>query len=233
MIMEPEEETGGSVRREVAHLPVQKCLAGEEISNLSDQELLAVVLGTGLRGRDAMGVAMEALNAYGGLCGIHGAGLRELARHEGIGLKKALRIHAALEMGRRIIADRSLIEKLDSPREVWRLLLPEMALLRREEFRVLILNNKNRLLKKSIVSVGTVSEAVIHPREIFRDAIREAASSVIVAHNHPSGVLTPSREDITATTRLREAGKIIGIEVLDHVIIGDTGYLSLREAGYM
>jgi DNA repair protein RadC len=108
-----------------------------------------------------------------------------------------------------------------------------MAFLRNEEFRVLILNNKNHVLKCSITSVGTVSEAIIHPREIFRDAIREAGASIIVAHNHPSGVVLPSKEDIASTRRIKEAGFIIGIELLDHVIISASSYFSLKEAGYI
>jgi len=108
-----------------------------------------------------------------------------------------------------------------------------MAGLEREEFRVLVLNNKNGILKNSMVSAGTVSEALVHPREVFRDAIREGAASLIVAHNHPTGELTPSKEDISTTRRLVEAGTIIGIPILDHVIITDTSYYSFKEGGYL
>jgi len=170
---------------------------------------------------------------FGGLQGIHGSGLREMAQKHGVGMKKAVRIHAAFELGRRLLSAQNSSPVIDSPERVWKLLQPEMAALKREEFRVFILNNKNSILKKSTVSVGTVSEALIHPREIFREAIREAGASIIVAHNHPSGVLVPSREDISATRRIKEAGMIIGIELLDHVIIGQSSYLSMKEAGYL
>jgi len=116
---------------------------------------------------------------------------------------------------------------------VWKLLLPQMACLDREEFRVLVLNNKNRLLKNAMISAGTISEAIVHPREVFRDAIRESGAAVIVAHNHPTGELTPSREDIQTTQRLAEAGRIVGIPVLDHVIITNVSYFSFKEGGYI
>lgn len=214
-------------------LPVQKCIAGGSVQDLSDTELLAVILGTGTRMVDVLELASSIVKQFGGLQGIHGSGLREMAQRHGLGLKKAIRVHAAFELGKRLLSAQNASQVLDSPERVWRLLQPEMAALRREEFRVFILNNKNSILKKTTVSVGTVSEAIIHPREIYREAIREAGASIIVAHNHPSGVLVPSREDIAATRRIREAGAIIGIELLDHVIIGQSSYLSMKEAGYL
>ncbi|MGV7927970.1 MAG: DNA repair protein RadC [Spirochaetota bacterium] len=215
------------------HLPIQKCIAGGSVQDLSDPELLAIILGTGTRTVDVLELASFMVKQFGGLQGIHGSGLREMAQKHGVGMKKAVRIHAAFELGRRLLSAQNSFPVIDSPERVWKLLQPEMAALKREEFRVFILNNKNSILKKSTVSVGTVSEALIHPREIFREAIREAGASIIVAHNHPSGVLVPSREDISATRRIKEAGMIIGIELLDHVIIGQSSYLSMKEAGYL
>jgi DNA repair protein RadC len=215
------------------HLPIQKCIAGGSVQDLSDPELLAIILGTGTRTVDVLELASFMVKQFGGLQGIHGSGLREMAQKHGVGMKKAVRIHAAFELGRRLLSAQNSSPVIDSPERVWKLLQPEMAALKREEFRVFILNNKNSILKKSTVSVGTVSEALIHPREIFREAIREAGASIIVAHNHPSGVLVPSREDISATRRIKEAGMIIGIELLDHVIIGQSSYLSMKEAGYL
>ena len=173
------------------------------------------------------------LKDFGGLSGLAHSGLREISSIKGIGIKKAIRMHAAFEIGRRVITDRTGISHVDSPEAVWKLLLPEMAGLIKEEFRVMVLNNKNLLLKKSIISIGTVSEAIVHPREVFIDAIREGGSSIIVAHNHPSGVLTPSKEDILTTERIIEAGRIIGIPLLDHVIITNSSYLSMKEGGYL
>jgi DNA repair protein RadC len=206
-------------------MPVQKCCRGHDTRSLSDTELLAVVLGSGRRGCNVMDCA--------GLPGIFNSGLRELARHEGVGMVKAVRIQCALEMGRRIITGGLELTHVGTPESVWRLLLPEIAGLQKEEFRVLVLNNKNRVLKRSVISVGTVSEALVHPREIFRDAIREGGSAIIVSHNHPSGVLTPSREDIAATERIAGAGAILGIPLLDHVIVSDSSWCSMKEEGYL
>jgi DNA repair protein RadC len=214
-------------------LPVEKCISGDTVQSLSDHELLAVIIGTGTRGMDVLGLSSELLRHFGGLSGIYGAGLRELAGRRGIGLKKAVKIQAAYEIGKRLLSQQHNGARVDTPEKVWRLLRPELACQKREEFHAIILNNKNHMLKKCVISIGTVSEAIIHPREIYRDAIREAGTAVIVAHNHPSGVLVPSKEDIAATRRIKEAGAIIGIELLDHVIIGASSYLSMKEAGYL
>jgi len=214
-------------------MPLQKCIAGEDVANLSDTELLALLLGSGTRGEDVIVLSTGALREFGGLGGLRSSGVREISRKRGIGFIKAIRIHAAFEMGRRAITVINESESIDSPAAVYSLLLPEMAGLHKEEFRVLVLNNKNRLLKKKVVSVGTVSESIVHPREVFREAIREGGSGIIVAHNHPSGSLSPSAEDIRTTKRLAESGRIIGIPVLDHVIITDLSYLSLKEEGIL
>jgi DNA repair protein RadC len=214
-------------------LPVQKCLAGEEIRSLSDQDLLAVIVGAGTKENDVSSLSLEMLMRFGGLNGLAAAGIREIAQSRGIGLTKAVRIHTAFEMGRRVITRPVDARHLDSPGAVWELLLPRMACLQREEFRVLILNNKNRLIKNAMISAGTVSEAIVHPREVFRDAIRESGAAVIIAHNHPTGEVSPSREDINTTRRLVEAGKIVGIPVLDHVIITNASYFSFKEGGYI
>jgi len=214
-------------------LPIQKCLAGEDIRSLSDQDLLSVIVGAGTKESDVLSLSLGMLRRFGGLRGLAAAGIRELAQSRGIGLTKAVRIHTAFEMGRRVITRPSDSPHLDSPASVWELLLPRMACLQREEFRVLILNNKNRLIKNSMISAGTVSEAIVHPREVFRDAIRESGAAVIIAHNHPTGEAVPSREDIGTTHRLVEAGKIVGIPVLDHVIITNASYYSFKEEGHM
>ena len=214
-------------------LPLQKCVAGGSVRELSDHELLAVVLGTGDRNRDVIDLSGELMRRFGGLPGLFGAALGELSRQPGMGPVKSLRLQASFELGRRMLASQGPLTKVDSPAMVWRHLLPEFAGLKREEFRVLVLNNKNHVIRKCVVSVGTISEAIVHPREVFREAIREAGSSIIIAHNHPSGVLTPSNEDIQTTKRIRESGEIIGIELLDHLIIGELSYLSMREAGYL
>jgi len=214
-------------------MPVQKCIAGEEIRNLTDQKLLAIIMGTGVKDHSVTDISSRIINDYGSFRRLYNSGVRELAGMAGIGIRKALRIHAALEMGRRAITDAKTVRHVNSPEAVWTLLLPETAGLQKEEFRVLILNNKNALLRKSVISVGTVSEAIVHPREVFRDAIREGGSGIIVAHNHPSGVTTPSMEDIHTTERIAEAGNLLGIPLLDHVILCDSCYLSMKEEGFI
>ncbi len=214
-------------------LPVQRCLGGEDVRCLSDQELLSVMVGSGTREQDVVDLSLGMLRRFGGLGGLASAGIRELSQIRGIGLVKAVRILSAFELGRRVITRPADLKRLASPGAVWEYLLPSMACLAREEFRVLILNGKNSLIKNSAISVGTVSEAIVHPREVFRDAIREGGAAVIVAHNHPTGEPAPSGEDITTTRRLAEAGKIVGIPVLDHVIVTNSSYYSFKEGGYL
>ncbi|HQO40299.1 MAG TPA: DNA repair protein RadC, partial [Spirochaetota bacterium] len=158
---------------------------------------------------------------------------REIASERGIGLKKAVKVQAAFEIGRRVITDRPDLKQISTPLAVWELLLPETAGSQKEEFRVLVINNKNMLIRKSVISIGTITEAIVHPREVFRDAIREGGSGIIVTHNHPSGVLTPSRQDIETTKRLVDAGRIIGIPVIDHIILTNLSFYSMKENGYI
>jgi DNA repair protein RadC len=215
------------------HFPVQKCIAGNDITSLSDIELLAVIIGTGMNKLNALDLATQVYSIFRGTAGIHRCGIRELATVKGIGLTKAVKILAALELGKRIIGGDGESTTIDSPSKVWKLFLPEITGLKQEIFRTVVLNNKNLLLKKSIISVGTISETIVHPREIFRDAIRESGASIIIAHNHPSGVLTPSKEDLEVTKRIAEAGKILGIHLIDHVILSERSYLSLREENHI
>jgi len=215
------------------HLPIQKCLSGKEVKELSDIELLAVIIGNGSKESPVIELAAHIYNSFKGLAGIYRSGIRELSSIQGIGKTKAIRLHSSLEAGRRIISSENLNPSCESPLKVWQFLLPEIACLKQEEFRVIVLNNKNHVLRITRTSVGTLSEAIVHPREIFRDAIRESGSSVILVHNHPSGVLIPSREDIEITKRINEAGKIIGIRLLDHLIVSELSYLSMKEDGYI
>ncbi len=214
-------------------LPIQKCIDGQSVKDLSDTELLAVIVGTGIKNIDVLELSAKIIKNMGGLSAVSKAGLREIAAEKGLGLKKAVKIQAAFEIGRRVITDVTDLKHISSPNAVWNLLLPEIACLQKEEFRVLVVNNKNMLLKKVIVSVGTITEAIVHPREVFRDAIKEAGSGIIVTHNHPSGNAAPSKQDIDTTKRLVEAGKIVGIPLLDHIILTNTSYYSMKENGYI
>jgi len=214
-------------------MPIQKCIDGEEIRKLSDLELLAVIIGSGTKNCDVMKLSLTLLQNFGGITGLYKSGLHEMAKTKGIGFKKAIKIHCSMEIGRRILSQKLPLNQISSPESVWKLFLPELACKAQEEFHVLILNNKNTLIKKSTVTIGTVSESLVHPREVFRDAIKEGGSAIIAVHNHPSESLNPSQEDIIATKRLVEAGKVIGINVHDHVIITRCGYYSFKESGYI
>lgn len=214
-------------------MPMQRCENGEDVKDLADVDLLAIVLGTGTKGFDVIDMATYLLKHFGGLRGIATSGLRELSSVKGIGLKKAIKIKTSFEIGRRAITSEKIINHIGSPEAVWKLLLPETAGLEKEQFYVVMVNNKNHLLKKSLISVGTISQTIVHPREVFRDAIREGATSIIIAHNHPSGSVIPSDEDIMVTERLIETGKILGIPVVDHVIVADSKFCSMKERGYL
>ncbi len=214
-------------------MPMQRCEKGEDVKDLADIDLLAIVLGTGTKGFDVIDMATYLLKHFGGLRGIATSGLRELSSVKGIGLKKAIKIKTSFEIGRRAIMSEKIINHIGSPEAVWKLLLPETAGLEKEQFYVVMVNNKNHLLKKSLISVGTISQTIVHPREVFRDAIREGATSIIIAHNHPSGSVIPSDEDIMVTERLIETGKILGIPVVDHVIVADSKFCSMKERGYL
>lgn len=214
-------------------LPVQKCIDGGSVKDLSDMELLAVIIGTGTKEKDVLDLSAGIIKKNGGLSAISRCGLRELSAEKGIGLKKAVKIQAAFELGRRAITGAPYLNQISTPLAVWELLLPETAGAQKEEFRVLVINNKNMLIKKSIVSIGTITEAIVHPREVFRDAIREGGSGIIVTHNHPSGNPAPSRQDIETTKRLIDAGKIVGIPLIDHIILTDSTFYSMKENGYI
>ncbi len=212
--------------------PRERCLRlGPEA--LSEAELLALLLGTGRAGEDVQDVARRALSAFGSLDGLGRASAREIAKLPGFGPARAALLQAALELGRRR-AEESAFEpgrKLSSHREAIAYLKPRLAPLRQETFLVLSLDRKSRLLKSETVSRGTLTSSLVHPREVFAGAIREGAAQVLVAHNHPSGDPEPSDEDLAVTKRLEEAGRLLGIPLVDHVIVARGGAISLRQLG--
>lgn len=199
---------------------------------LSTAELLAVLLRTGTEQNSAVGLAEHLLAHFGNLRGVANATIEELAGVRGIGPAKAAQIKAAIEFGRRLIAaSPEERPKIRSPRDVYNLLGPSLRDEKREHFIALLLDTKNGVLRSRTVSVGDLSSSIVHPREVFSEAIRHGAASLIVAHNHPSGDPTPSPEDIAVTRRLAEAGELLGIEVLDHIVLGDNRWTSLKEKG--
>ena len=202
-------------------------------SALSDGELLGLLLGIGSREKTAVELAGEVISEAGGLHSLYDVSVHELMQVNGIGKAKACIILAAVELGRRIGQVRNPGRPvISSPADVERLLRGRIANLDRENFVVVLLNTKNEVIETSTVSVGTLDASLVHPREVFKPAVRASAASVILAHNHPSGMVEPSREDREVTRRLGEAAGVLGIEVLDHVIVGDD-YYSMKEHGML
>lgn len=198
---------------------------------LSNIELLAILLRTGNDQETALEVAQRML-AEGGLAFLARASAQELQHSfRGVGLAKACQIKAAIELGRRVALAGDQRLTISSPQEVAGLVMEEMRHLDREHFRAVALGTKNQVLGVESVSVGTLNSSIVHPREVFKAAIRRNAAALILVHNHPSGDPAPSRDDVAITARLVEAGKILGIEILDHVIIGDRCYVSFKEQG--
>lgn len=200
---------------------------------LSNIELLAIILRTGTREETALELAQRVLGR-GGLSFLGRISLEELTQLKGVGPAKACQVKAALELGRRLAAagveERPLVS---SPQEVSNLVMEEMRYLDREHFRAVLLDSKNRVVAIEAVAVGILNSSLVHPREVFKAAVVRSAAAVILVHNHPSGDPSPSHDDIAITQRLVEAGKIIGIQVLDHIIIGDGKYCSLKERAFI
>jgi DNA repair protein RadC len=199
---------------------------------LSDAELLALLLRTGGRGADALAVASDLLARHGGLSGLARAGGRELASSPGVGPAKSASVHAALELGRRVAARRLVAgAAIREAADVYRHFHPSLRHVPHERFLVILLDGRHRVLRQEVVSQGTLTASLVHPREVFRPALREGAAALVLVHNHPSGDPTPSREDREITARLVHAGEILGVRVLDHVVVAERGYRSLREEG--
>ncbi|MVO99684.1 RadC family protein [Paenibacillus lutrae] len=203
-------------------------------SSLSSAELLAILLRTGTYSESSLGLAQRILSESGGLRGLVETSREELTRIKGIGDAKALQIMAGIELGRRISRTRmDETTTVRSPFDVFDLLKDELRYLQKEHFVCLFLNTKNHIIGRETLSIGTLNASIVHPREVFRAAIQRSSASIVCVHNHPSGDPTPSPQDIELTHRLIEAGGIIGIDVLDHVVIGDDRYVSLKEQGHM
>ncbi|HET90204.1 MAG TPA: JAB domain-containing protein [Chloroflexi bacterium] len=199
---------------------------------LSTAELLAIILRTGMGGESVLNLAQRLLSTYGGLPGLARASFAELEAEKGLGKAKTAQLKAALELGRRILLaapeERFIVR---SPSDVAQLLIAEMSHLDQEHFRVLYLDTRNRLLGIETVYVGSLNASHIRIGEVFREAVKRNCAAIIVAHNHPSGDPTPSPEDVQVTRQLVEAGELLGIEMLDHLVIGQQRFVSLRERG--
>jgi len=203
-------------------------MAAQGPEALSDQELLAIILGSGVKGKNVFHVARGILQTIDKQRGK--IELKSLLAIEGIGLAKACQVIASLEFARRRSAKGLLV--IQKAQDVLPLIMP-IADKKQEHFLCLSLNGANEVIGNRVVTVGLLNSSQVHPREVFAEVISDRAASVILAHNHPSGVLKPSPEDITINQQLIDAGKILGITVLDHIIITKKGYLSFKEAGLM
>ncbi|HEY8362708.1 MAG TPA: DNA repair protein RadC [Tissierellaceae bacterium] len=199
---------------------------------LSNEELLAIIIRTGNKEDTALDLARRLLSRdERGLVALRDITLQELIETKGIGKCKAAQIMAAIEIGKRISYYDALSKvKISNPSTIANLFMDEMRYLQKEHFRILLLDTKNQIIATEEISIGTLNASIVHPRDVFRAAIKRNANSIILLHNHPSGDPTPSNEDINITRRLLEAGNLMGIKVLDHIIIGDNKYVSFKEA---
>ncbi len=199
---------------------------------LSEAELLAILLRTGTARRTVLDLARDLLLAHGGLHGLLRANAAELSQARGVGPAKAAQVKAALELGRRLllVAPGERLQ-VRSPEDVAALLLLEMGTLDQEQLRAILLDTRHQVIRQAVVYQGNVSTSLVRVGELFREAVRENAAAVLIVHNHPSGDPTPSPEDVAVTKEIVAAGRLLSVEVLDHLVIGRQRYVSLRERG--
>lgn len=203
-------------------------------ASLSNQELVAILLRTGTKQESVLMLANRILSSFDKIQDMKDATVEEYTKVKGVGQAKAVQLLAAAELGKRMYRKYSEGRyTIRSPEDAAAYLMTDMASLTQEHFVALFLNVKNEILHKETIFIGSLNSSIVHPRELFREAVKRSAASIICAHNHPSGNPAPSPEDIEVTKRLTEAGAIMGIELLDHLIIGDHQFISLKEKGYM
>jgi len=201
---------------------------------LANSELLAILLRTGSAKESALGLASRLLSRFGGLRGIAQATVEQLSEVSGMGLAKAAQLKAAFELGKRLaVSSDEARPTIGSPGDAASLVMEEVRYQDREHFLALFLDSRNRVIAQRTISVGSLQSNIVHPREVFKEAISRSSASLIVLHNHPSGDPTPSEDDRAITARLKEAGNLIGIPLLDHIIIGGGRFVSLKEKGVL
>lgn len=201
---------------------------------LSNAELLAILIRTGTVSESAVSLAQRLLMQTNGLRNLVEMSTEQLTAIRGIGTAKALQIQAGIEIGRRLArTGQAEMVTIRSPKDVSNLLAEELRYLQKEHFVCLFLNTKNQVVGQETLSMGSLNASIVHPREVFLAAVKRSSASIVCAHNHPSGDPAPSPEDIQITRRLAEAGELLGIELLDHIIIGDRTSVSLKELGYL
>ncbi len=205
---------------------------------LSNAELLAIIIRTGIQNETSVELAQRLLTMDeegSGLSFLYDTSLEELQGIHGIGRVKAIQIKAVMELSKRIASSFAAGGRVTvkSPQDISRLFMEEMRHLKKEVFKVIFLNTKNHVIKSTNISIGSLTASIVHPREVFKEAVKVGCAALIFLHNHPSGDPEPSSEDIETTKRLMSAGNILGIKVLDHIIIGDGKFVSLKEKGFM
>jgi DNA repair protein RadC len=200
------------------------------IKSLSDRELLALVLRSGIKGKSALELADDLIKQANGIQGLNGLEYENLIRINGIKSAKASEICAISELSRRMAFYQSTnVDIVDQPQRLVQWLKKEMGSLKQEHFLVVFLNTKNHIIGYRPLFIGGLDRSIVHPREVFKHAINHSAARIVVVHNHPSGDVTPSENDWNVTQVLEEAGQTMGIPLLDHIIISERGYTSLRE----
>jgi DNA repair protein RadC len=201
------------------------------VDALTNSELMAIIIQSGSREMSAVELSQRVINMFDhGLQGLNDVTIEELISIKGIGKAKACQLSAAVELGSRVSkCQKNILGKVNSPKTVVAFFQEELRHLNKEKFIVVFLNTKNLITSFEVVSVGSLSASIVHPREVFNRAIKKSAASIILIHNHPSGNPEPSREDESITKRLCEVGDVVGIKILDHIIISDDNYYSFKE----
>ena len=203
-------------------------LKGEK--SLTNEELLAIILRTGTKNKSAIDLARNIINKdFQGIRYLKEVSIEQLCDIDGIGISKATQIKAALELGNRISSYKPVRYKINNPWDIYTYYMDDMRYLKKEVFKIVLLNTKNEIITEIDISMGTLNSSLVHPREVFVEAIKRSANKIILLHNHPSGQVEPSKEDKSITKRLVECGMIVGIEVIDHIIIGDGEYYSFKK----
>lgn len=201
------------------------------VDNLSNTELMSIILKSGTVNKNVTELATELLNSYT-LSDLKNISINGLKKIKGIGEVKAIELLATIELGKRIfIQNEKTLETYTNPKDIWEKTKYLFKDIKQEYLYALYFDNKQRLIEKKLLFIGTVNQSVVHPREIFKEAVQRGSANIIICHNHPSGDPTPSNEDIDVTLRIKQCGDLMGIKLLDHIIIGNSNYISLKEKG--
>lgn len=202
--------------------------------NLSNGELLAILLRTGTAKENILNLSNRIIKESGGINGLLSSSAEDFMKLKGVGESKAAQILALAEISKRFWTYKSGGNiQINSPKDAADMMMESMRYIKKESLKVIMLNTKNYVISVKEVSVGCLNSSIVHPREVFAEALKKSSASLIVCHNHPSGDPTPSSEDINVTKRLKECGKLLGIELIDHIVIGDGIYISLKEKGIL